>query len=576
MTDDGVHWGDGIDVAAHLKAAQVLLSVSGSDFSMVWRHLVSVSVSLGPSPLPGEAPTDRSAVVRQLRSLERRHASLRGPRAADRGRGWRIPVAMVTLGLLVGGATLWWRNSPTAEPPVWQLDLYRERSLTDEPVTQRLSSVDLRWGAKAPAADIPADGFSAVAQTCLVLPETRELLLQLTSDDGSKLLIDGKVVLDNWGVHGEKAVSELVTVDGGNHHVQVMYFDDTGDASLEIGVRNRDGQPLEPGLKHLPPIGADETMPCGVPVPPLRFQNHRGWRARYYPSIDFSGTPLERRETRIRHRWRSRSPGESVPRDGFSARWDTCVRLEEPEPVELRLLSDDGSRAILDGVVVVDNWGVHGETARGATVEVPAGLHHLRVEYFEESANARVDFEASGRRGPLASRFEFPTDAATDWSCGLRLVLEPPSTKPVWRVAFFSNTGFEGNPTMGTAAAVNARWGDGSPHRSLPADGFSARFDSCWEIGEPTEVRFRLESDDGARLYVDGEEVVDNWGVHGERSREGGTRLQPGRHHLRVEYFDEAVNASVRLHAATPDRAWALLDGRWLTPPEGNEAQPCR
>ena len=49
---------------------------------------------------------------------------------------------------------------------------------------------------------------------------------------------------------------------------------------------------------------------------------------------------------------------------------------------------------------------------------------------------------------------------------------------------------------------------------------------------------FRLTSDDGSRLSVDGATVVDNDGLHGVESKDGTVTLTAGHHALLVEYFE--------------------------------------
>jgi hypothetical protein len=45
----------------------------------------------------------------------------------------------------------------------------------------------------------------------------------------------------------------------------------------------------------------------------------------------------------------------------------------------------------------------------------------------------------------------------------------------------------------------------------------------------------RSISDDGIRVYVDGERLIDNWTPHG--SEVDNVEIRPGRHELRVEYY---------------------------------------
>lgn len=58
------------------------------------------------------------------------------------------------------------------------------------------------------------------------------------------------------------------------------------------------------------------------------------------------------------------------------------------------------------------------------------------------------------------------------------------------------------------------------------------------EVLEPGEYAFQTRSDDGSKLFVNGELVVDNDGLHAARTREGSIELAQGRHLVRVEMFE--------------------------------------
>jgi hypothetical protein len=47
---------------------------------------------------------------------------------------------------------------------------------------------------------------------------------RLTSDDGSRLSIDDRVVIDNDGVHETEAMGGSVLLESGRHHIRVSYF----------------------------------------------------------------------------------------------------------------------------------------------------------------------------------------------------------------------------------------------------------------------------------------------------------------------------------------------------------------
>jgi hypothetical protein len=56
----------------------------------------------------------------------------------------------------------------------------------------------------------------------------------LTSDDGSRLRLDGKTVVNNGGAHAELSKSETVPLEPGNHPLQLDYFDVSGKAMVRL------------------------------------------------------------------------------------------------------------------------------------------------------------------------------------------------------------------------------------------------------------------------------------------------------------------------------------------------------
>jgi len=65
---------------------------------------------------------------------------------------------------------------------------------------------------------------------------------------------------------------------------------------------------------------------------------------------------------------------------------------------------------------------------------------------------------------------------------------------------------------------------------------------------------FYLKSDDGSKLFVNGELVVDNDGLHGmENTAEGSLELQPGFFTVRVDYFEKDGEQGIKLRYAGPE-----------------------
>lgn len=89
-------------------------------------------------------------------------------------------------------------------------------------------------------------------------------------------------------------------------------------------------------------------------------------------------------------------------------------------------------------------------------------------------------------------------------------------------------------------SALNVRPQDfsiGFPGVTERFEWFAIDYSGRFWVEKPGLYRFRLVSDDGAILYIDGQMVVDNDGVHSPEVRRGSIRLDGGIHTIRVPYF---------------------------------------
>jgi len=53
-----------------------------------------------------------------------------------------------------------------------------------------------------------------------------------------------------------------------------------------------------------------------------------------------------------------------------------------------------------------------------------------------------------------------------------------------------------------------------------------------------TDGKIRYTTDDGSKLYINGQQIVDNDGDHDVQEREGSVRLESGKARIRLEYFN--------------------------------------
>jgi hypothetical protein len=95
--------------------------------------------------------------------------------------------------------------------------------------------------------------------------------------------------------------------------------------------------------------------------------------------------------------------------------------------------------------------------------------------------------------------------------------------------------------------AVDFDWGGGSPADGVPADNFSARWTKTLTLEEADTYEFTVTSDDGVRLYVDGQKVLDRWINQGATTYAVRRQLSQGAHEIVMEYYEASGDAVAKL-----------------------------
>ena len=98
--------------------------------------------------------------------------------------------------------------------------------------------VQFNWRAGIPMAGMPRDHFSVRWDTCLALTSTTTLHIMVGSNDGARVKLAGKTIIHNWQLQHFTWRSHKTRLAAGTHLLQVEYFENTGDARVEVKVRD--------------------------------------------------------------------------------------------------------------------------------------------------------------------------------------------------------------------------------------------------------------------------------------------------------------------------------------------------
>ncbi len=94
---------------------------------------------------------------------------------------------------------------------------------------------------------------------------------------------------------------------------------------------------------------------------------------------------------------------------------------------------------------------------------------------------------------------------------------------------------------------IRFNWYKGSPDDKMPKDRFSIR----WErtvFFKTGHYRFTATADDGVRVYVDDQLIIDAWKIQPATTYHADMFLQDGTHRIVVEYYEESEDAQIQFN----------------------------
>jgi hypothetical protein len=330
--------------------------------------------------------------------------------------------------------------------------------------------------------------------------------------------------------------------------------------SLEVVVPTRTARPTRTPAPT--PTTAVVTPTTG---------NGTGLLGEYYNNIYFTGLALTRVDSRIFFNWVDGSPASGIFNDTFSIRWTGEIEPVYSQRYTLYVISDDGARLWVNGQQVINSWFEQGgDTVRQGSIDLIAGHRYdIRLEYYENGGGARIQLSWSSpsqNRQFVPQSALYPADQPSATATPTRTRTARPSQTPTRVPTTAATTPSAGNGTglLGeyynnsnltnlALTRVDSRiffnWVNGSPASGILNDTFSARWTGQIEPLYTEQYTFYITSDDGTRLWINGEQVINSWiDQSGDTERRGSIDLVAGqRYDMRLEYYENGAEALIRV-----------------------------
>lgn len=206
-----------------LKNDRAVLPVASGVRSMAVIGVDATEARLGGYSGPGNAPVSILDGIRRRAgaAVEVRHAPGPGRVVRDLVVVPAEAFATVRDGATQPGLTgqYWDNNAFAGAPRLTRID----------------PRVDFRWTLNSPGRGIPFDWYSARWESTLTIPAGGVRRLAIEGNDGYRLFLDDRLVIDNWRKQSYGTRTADVTLAAGEtHRLRLEYFESTGNARLKL------------------------------------------------------------------------------------------------------------------------------------------------------------------------------------------------------------------------------------------------------------------------------------------------------------------------------------------------------
>jgi len=114
-------------------------------------------------------------------------------------------------------------------------------------------------------------------------------------------------------------------------------------------------------------------------------------------------------------------------------------------------------------------------------------------------------------------------------------------------------------------STVDFNWGSGQPDPAVPADNFMVRWTGQVEAPITATYTFHTQTDDGVALWVNNQQIINNWTDHGNTHDSGDIALTAGqRYDIRLEYYENGGDAVCQLSWSTSTRLREIIPSQYL------------
>jgi uncharacterized repeat protein (TIGR01451 family) len=280
------------------------------------------------------------------------------------------------------------------------------------------------------------------------------------------------------------------------------------------------------------------AAPAVVPTPA-----GTGITGEYFQGNNFQQAEMVRTDARINFNRNIATPDDVILPGAYSVRWTGQIEALHSETYTFSARTNGGVRVWVNGQLLIDNFTAHPVAISSGTIALQAGQSYdIRVDYFQNNAGpSAIQLRWSSASQPnrvIPKSVLFPDNTVT-LPVGTGLNAE-----------YFRSTKLTRSVLTRLDRSVNFDWEAGTPDAAFRTEPFSVRWTGTFHPQFSEAYKFYTIADDGVRLWINGNLVIDDWTQHAAKTDASKPIvLQAGQNYdIKLEYFENTIApASIKL-----------------------------
>lgn len=365
-------------------------------------------------------------------------------------------------------------------------------------------------------------------------------------------------VKDTYYSHPTPAFTSTFKVDYRLGKDSSQTYDNIGPLSVNIQTGNAY---MSAGTHSIAALGGSIGINLEYNSPTL---TKEGLSARYWNNTNFSGEPSYTRiDSNIDFNWSLGSPAPGIINvDKFAVAWSGYFIAPQTGNFKLGMSADDNV-TLYSGNSTLLTRTCCGEIWSGNIYLTEGQAYPISINYSDLGGSASVElyFESpNGARNKVQSNMLRTNPIPVGYNRGLT------------GHYYFDNGNHDFAQNQQkfltrNEPVISFDWGLNSPVNNGPTDNFLVRFEGYVTVPTTGNYQFIVGSDDGTRLWVNNQNIIDRWINQGYTDTTSISQyLVAGQFYpIKLEYFEGAGGAAVSLKWNGP-AGLSTIDNKYLSP----------